>query len=122
MTYHRKKLLIRFVDDFLLITTKRTIAVQFLRDMFSGFPDYGCAINEPKTMVNFSMLAAELDAGKAATIGRCPDSEFPWCGLLIDTDSLEVAADFSKYFGCCKCLCGLFGGALIGAIKTSMIP
>ena len=50
-----KQLLLRFVDDFLFISTKRHEAKEFLKVMRNGFPEYGCSISESKTLVNFDV-------------------------------------------------------------------
>ena len=54
-------LLMRLVDDFLLITPDRSVAMNFLRTMHRGVEDYGCRINTTKTKTNFSPRRA--DAG-----------------------------------------------------------
>ncbi len=48
-------LLLRLIDDFLLITTSRDKAQCFMTMMQSGFKEYGVAVNPSKTLVNFAM-------------------------------------------------------------------
>jgi hypothetical protein len=46
-------LLIRFVDDFLYLTTSLPQAIEFVTRMHRGFPEFGCIVNKNKTLVNF---------------------------------------------------------------------
>ncbi|XP_016067684.1 PREDICTED: telomerase reverse transcriptase [Miniopterus natalensis] len=87
--------LLRLVDDFLLVTPHLTQAKAFLRTLFKGVPEYGCKANLQKTVVNFPM---EDDAmGGAAPLQLPAHCLFPWCGLLLDTQTLEVFCDYSSY-------------------------
>jgi telomerase reverse transcriptase len=79
-------LLLRLLDDFLLITTKQQHAERFLRVMHRGHPNYGVVVKTSKSLANFD---AVTDTGhcipKAASA-----SKFPYCGVYIDTTTLEV--------------------------------
>ncbi|KAL7868907.1 hypothetical protein SRHO_G00102910 [Serrasalmus rhombeus] len=88
--------LMRLVDDFLLITPKLSKAVQFLKTLLAGVPDYGCELNPQKVAVNFP-VRDELSLPEFTELPlQCL---FPWCGLLIDTSSLDVYNDYSGYTG-----------------------
>ena len=52
----RKGLLLRFVDDFLLITREPKVAKEFLTTLERGVPEYNCHINARKTSTNFDIL------------------------------------------------------------------
>ena len=52
----RKGLLLRFVDDFLLITREPEVAKEFLTTLEQGVPEYNCHINVDKTSKNFDVL------------------------------------------------------------------
>lgn len=58
-----------------------------------GIPEYGCKINLQKTVVNFPVETGAL--GGAAPLQLPPHCLFPWCGLLLDTQTLEVFCDYS---------------------------
>ncbi|XP_037385278.1 telomerase reverse transcriptase [Talpa occidentalis] len=88
-------LLLRLVDDFLLVTPYLTRAKAFLRTLVRGVPEYGCVANLQKTVVNFPVGAGEL--GAAAPLQLPAHCLFPWCGLLLDTRTLEVRCDYSSY-------------------------
>ncbi|XP_041663934.1 telomerase reverse transcriptase [Cheilinus undulatus] len=93
----KKGCLMRLVDDFLLITPDLQEAQGFLRVLLAGIPQYGLVVNPQKVVVNFQVTG---------NLGSCPDIRvlsprclFPWCGLLLDTHSLDVYKDYSSYAG-----------------------
>ncbi|XP_078056860.1 telomerase reverse transcriptase [Mustelus asterias] len=103
-------LMLRLVDDFLLVTPHLAHAKRFLGILAAGIPEYGCFISPLKTVVNFA-LDENLPGGSQAK--SLPEhSLFPWCGLLFDTQTLEVYCDYSSYantsirssltFNCCS--------------------
>ncbi|XP_024113651.1 telomerase reverse transcriptase isoform X1 [Oryzias melastigma] len=89
--------LMRLVDDFLLITPDLNQAHTFLRIFLAGVPQYGVVANPQKVVVNFQ----PSEFGDAFTDVRVLPSHclFPWCGLLLDTQSLDVYKDYSSYAG-----------------------
>nr|XP_012629578.1 telomerase reverse transcriptase isoform X1 [Microcebus murinus] len=91
----RDGLLLRLVDDFLLVTPHLAHARAFLRTLVRGVPEYGCVVNLEKTVVNFPVDAAAL--GGAACVQLPAHCLFPWCGLLLDTRTLEVFSDYSSF-------------------------
>ncbi|XP_026981240.1 telomerase reverse transcriptase isoform X3 [Sagmatias obliquidens] len=93
----RDGVLLRFVDDFLLVTPHLPRAKAFLRALVRGVPEYGCLANLQKTVVNFPVEDGGL--GGAAPLQLPAHCLFPWCGLLLDTRTLEVRCDHSSYAG-----------------------
>ncbi|KAM7231415.1 hypothetical protein CapIbe_017860 [Capra ibex] len=87
--------LLRLVDDFLLVTPHLTRATDFLRTLVRGVPEYGCQVNLRKTVVNFPVEPGAL--GGVAPLQLPAHCLFPWCGLLLDTRTLEVHGDHSSY-------------------------
>uniref|UniRef100_A0A3Q3XG37 Telomerase reverse transcriptase n=1 Tax=Mola mola TaxID=94237 RepID=A0A3Q3XG37_MOLML len=92
-----KGCLMRLVDDFLLITPNLHDAQTFLEIMLAGVPQYGLMVNPQKVVVNFQV---------SGSTGLCPGIRvlpphclFPWCGLLLDTHSLDIYKDYSSYAG-----------------------
>ena len=81
-----ESLLLRLIDDFLLITTNKTHASQFLRVMHGGVESYGVKVNPAKSLTNFE---ASVDG---SGIAHC-NTAFPYCGNLIDTTTLEITKD-----------------------------
>ncbi|CAN2389591.1 telomerase RNA reverse transcriptase activity [Pristimantis euphronides] len=89
-------LFMRLIDDFLMVTPRLEQAKQFLRTLVKGVPEYGCSISLEKTVVNFPID----DIPDNSTIKRLPAlSVFSWCGLLLDTQTLEVSCDYSRFSG-----------------------
>ncbi|XP_078123814.1 telomerase reverse transcriptase isoform X1 [Sander vitreus] len=93
----KKGCLMRLVDDFLLITPDLQEAQRFLKTLLAGVPQYGLVVNPQKVAVNFQV---------SGNMGSCPGIRvlsphclFPWCGLLLDTHSLDVYKDYSSYAG-----------------------
>jgi telomerase reverse transcriptase len=80
-------LLLRLLDDFLLITLNRQHADHFIKVMHRGHADYGVIVKSAKSSTNFE---AVTDAGQAITIANS-DGGFPYCGVSIDTTTLEVS-------------------------------
>lgn len=80
-----ESLLLRLIDDFLLITTNKNHADRFLRVMHSGVESYGLKVNPAKSLTNFE---ASVDSG----IAHCKTA-FPYCGNLINTTTLEITKD-----------------------------
>ncbi|EAW11871.1 telomerase reverse transcriptase [Aspergillus clavatus NRRL 1] len=83
-----ESVLLRLIDDFLLVTTDSSLAMRFLQVMLKGQPEYGITVNPAKSLVNF---AAAVDG---VQIPRLVDSAlFPYCGSLINTATLEIYRD-----------------------------
>lgn len=80
--------LLRLIDDFLYITTKLDAAVAFARALLSGFAEYGCTANAQKLQLNFTVPG----------VGSEPRSLLPWCGFLLDTETLELRCDYTRFF------------------------
>lgn len=83
--------LIRYIDDFLFITTDIKRAKSFMEMMHKGFIEYGAVISPTKSLVNFEMHMLEKQIDLASD-----NDLFPWCGLLIHTTNLHVLNDFTK--------------------------
>ncbi|KHN99861.1 telomerase reverse transcriptase [Metarhizium album ARSEF 1941] len=80
-------LLMRLIDDFLLITLDKSKAVRFLETMHQGVPEYGVQVSPGKTLVNFDVQINGKPVGKAGTTG------FPYCGTRINVRSLDMTKD-----------------------------
>jgi telomerase reverse transcriptase len=89
-------LLLRLVDDFLLVTTNCRRAKDFLQVMHDGLPEYGVTVNPTKTLVNFE---ASVNGMKVTRL--VGSREFPYCGNFINTRTLNITKDRErkKYIG-----------------------
>lgn len=82
-------LLLRLIDDFLLITTNRPKAVRFVEVMHAGLPEYGVTVKPEKSLVNFDVRPA----ASSPPLARCTNNVFPYCGTLISTSDLSLSKD-----------------------------
>lgn len=80
--------LMRLIDDFLYITLSRDKAEKFVKIMHEGHPEYGAFVSIDKTMVNF-----EMSVGGKKVNRLVGTSDFPYCGNLVNTKSLDVRKD-----------------------------
>ncbi|XP_072009236.1 telomerase reverse transcriptase isoform X3 [Engystomops pustulosus] len=112
------QIFMRLIDDFLLVTPHLEQAKLFLRQLTQigistitisfhpgavdlltitlaeGIPEYGCSISINKTVVNFPID----DIPGCSSVQQLPvHSLFRWCGLLLDTKTLEVFCDYSSF-------------------------
>lgn len=85
-------LLLRLIDDFLLITTSRPKAVSFAEVMHAGLPDYGVTVRPEKSLVNFDVGPTP----SSPPLPRCPTTLFPYCGTLISTTHLSLSKDRTR--------------------------
>jgi telomerase reverse transcriptase len=109
-------LLLRLLDDFLLITLDRRHAERFVRVMHQGHADYGVTVKAEKSFTNFEVVT---DAGREVPSDvEC--QAFPYCGVCIDTGSLEVSkAERSAEDGEFACVIAV-GGSCDGIADTAM--
>ena len=86
-----KGVLMRFIDDSLFVTTSEKAAVEFVRRLNNTYDEYGIKLNAQKTSVNFECNLPRVvsDAG-LPTLNPC----MPWCGVLVDTVTMEFYADY----------------------------
>lgn len=81
-------LLLRLIDDFLLITANREHAARFLEIMHAGIPSHGVEVNPDKSLVNFDVQVrgrkiAQQDSAQA----------FAYCGSTVDMRTLSLMKD-----------------------------
>ncbi|ERS98417.1 hypothetical protein HMPREF1624_05201 [Sporothrix schenckii ATCC 58251] len=81
-------LLLRLIDDFLLITVDRSKAARFIEVMQRGHPKYGVTVNPSKILVNF-----RLEIGGKPVPRLPPGLPFPYCGTTIHCSTLDLAKD-----------------------------
>lgn len=80
--------LLRLIDDSLLITTEREHAERFLQIMHKGNDRFGISIKKDKTLTNFD---CQIDGHE---VRRAPSRiSFPYCGTLISTTDLNIRKD-----------------------------
>ena len=92
---HDLHLLVRIVDDFLLISTSRETSIRFLKKLNKGIPKLGVKINSDKSRVNYPISLQDTNE----QVTRIGNDFFPWCGLLINTKTCEISLDYSRFSG-----------------------
>lgn len=96
-------LLMRFIDDFLFITTERRTAESVLLKTMKGFDDYSVTINPAKTKANFPVVVKQSHETVLLkpNVHTTDDGNtfIKWCGLLINTCNLELQGDYTRYAG-----------------------
>ncbi|XP_041482956.1 telomerase reverse transcriptase-like isoform X2 [Lytechinus variegatus] len=84
------KLMMRLIDDFLLVTPHLNKAQRFLHLLLSGVEQYGCSANPTKTLVNFDFMFNGQMVPRSTEL-------FPWCGIVFNTQTLNISNDYTKY-------------------------
>lgn len=85
-------LVMRYTDDFLLVTDRREIATEFMAKVSEGFEEYGVTFKTSKALTN-------VDNSFGVPVVSEERAMFPWIGLLIDMNNLSVFADYARLYG-----------------------
>lgn len=83
-----ESILLRLIDDFLLITTNKEHAEKFLQIMHNGIEKYGVKVNQAKSLVSFETT---VNGGQISRLAG--STAFPYCGNMIDIRTLEITKD-----------------------------
>ncbi len=96
----KESLLMRLVDDFLFITTDLKKAQEFAVTIHKDYPGIGFQVNTSKSLVNFHVKVEDIPLKMVPeTCKQLSDigmKFFPWCGLLININHLDVLIDYGK--------------------------
>lgn len=88
---NENSLMLRLIDDFLVITTDRSVAEMFMRTMHAGLPEFGVQIKADKSRTNFDM---DINGTPVARLPAVTD--FPYCGNAINTVTLDLSKDMER--------------------------
>jgi len=83
-----RSVLLRLIDDFMVISTERSVATRFLKTMHAGIPEFGVTVKLEKSRANFDVA---VQGQRIAVIAN--DKAFPYCGNAIDTRTLDISKD-----------------------------
>ncbi|KAL5543238.1 hypothetical protein UlMin_010948 [Ulmus minor] len=97
VSFDNSYMLLRFIDDFLFMSTSKQQAENFFYRLQRGFRDYNCYMNQEKFCLNFNIGHISELPPKRVCIGEDGISFIRWSGLLINCCTLEVQADYTKY-------------------------
>ncbi|XP_051152954.1 telomerase reverse transcriptase isoform X2 [Andrographis paniculata] len=92
----QQQLLLRFIDDYLFISTSRTQASMFFTRLDRGFHEYNCSMNKDKFGLNFDVENRQ-NTSKRLFVGKDGVSFLCWSGLLVNCSTLEIQADYTRY-------------------------
>jgi len=100
-------LLVRQIDDFLIISTQKRIVQKFMAAMEKGIPHLGVTINKEKSRVSHELVLSPNSSEcpqyfhtlKNSLVVKDDETFFPWCGLLINTRSCAVHVDYNRFVG-----------------------
>ncbi|MGS7457236.1 hypothetical protein, partial [Mycobacterium tuberculosis] len=81
-------ILLRLIDDFLVISAKRDAPEKFIRVMHQGFAEFGVEVKAEKSRTNF-----DVEVGGLAVASLPTETDFPYCGNAINTVTLDLSKD-----------------------------
>ncbi|CAA0808900.1 Telomerase reverse transcriptase, partial [Striga hermonthica] len=90
-------LLLRFIDDFLFISTSKKQASMFFYQLGCGVREYNCSMNEEKYGLNFDINGRQHCRSNRLHVSKDGVSYLRWSGLLVNCSTLEVQADYTRY-------------------------
>lgn len=93
----RQDLLLRFIDDFLFISTSRKQALAFCSRLERGFCEYNCHMNKEKFGLSFNVDKISPSSNRLY-IDETGNKFLRWSGLLVNCKTLEVQADYTRFF------------------------
>ena len=86
-----ESIMMRLIDDFLLITTNKAHARKFLQIMHDGVQSYGVEVNPAKSLANFELV---INGHQVPLLHD--GAAFPYCGNMINTKTLEISKDRNR--------------------------
>lgn len=90
-------MLMRFIDDFLFISTSKKQAASFFSRLERGFRGYNCHMNKKKFGANFDVEHTSDSPLNRVYVGEDGATSFlQWSGLLINCSTMEIQADYTK--------------------------
>nr|AAD54276.1 telomerase reverse transcriptase catalytic subunit [Arabidopsis thaliana] len=89
--------LLRFIDDYLFVSTSRDQASSFYHRLKHGFKDYNCFMNETKFCINFEDKEEHRCSSNRMFVGDNGVPFVRWTGLLINSRTFEVQVDYTRY-------------------------
>lgn len=90
-----ENLLMRFIDDFLFLSTSKDQAQKFFNRMRRGFRAYNCSLNKMKLGTNLDMMQSG-HLIKKIYAGEDGIPFVTWSGLLLNCHTLEIQADYTR--------------------------
>jgi hypothetical protein len=92
-------LIVRVVDDFMLVTTDYEKAAYFKQLLERGDTTLGVMINKSKTKTSHRIQHGRIARNDASLISIRGNHYFSWCGYLFNILTMEVHIDYSRFEG-----------------------
>lgn len=90
-------MLLRYIDDFLFISSSKKQAESLFSRMQRGFRGYNCYMNERKFGANFDVEQISSSPLNRVYLSEDGATSFlRWSGLLINCSTMEIQADYTK--------------------------
>lgn len=86
----------RFIDDFLFISTSKKQALAFLSRLERGFSEYNCDMNKENFGSSFDGDKIRVSSNRVY-FDENGNKFLKWSGLFINCNTLEVQADYTRY-------------------------
>lgn len=93
-----QNLLLRFIDDFIFVSTSKKQALAFLSRLERGFCEYNCNMNKEKFGVNFDGEKIRAEESTRVYFDEDGNKFLKWSGLFINCKTLEVQADYTRFY------------------------
>ena len=82
---------VRWVDDYLFVTTNLQLAQRYLSTMRFNMPHYGSVLNVDKLLINFEVTDQ--------TFGQIHGQRLSWCGFIFNLETMECSYNYIQYIG-----------------------
>ena len=89
---------VRWVDDYLFVTTQLQLAQQFLNTMRFSMPSYGGSAGNGSSQLNVDKVLINFDVADQ-TFGQIRGHKLAWCGLIFDLQTMECGYNYVQYVG-----------------------
>ena len=89
-----RSVIIRVMDDYIMISVDQSTVQHFLQRAHQRLKPFGGGVNPAKTRVNFKS-SIEIE-GCRVELRQIQDKLMPWCGYLVDTETLEVRPNMER--------------------------
>lgn len=89
-------MLLRFIDDFIFISTSKKQAQAFFSRLERGFCEYNCHMNKEKFALCFDVERISPQSNRLY-IDENGNKFLRWSGLFINCVTLEVQADYTRF-------------------------
>lgn len=105
-----ESILLRLIDDFLLISTNKAHATKFLQIMHDGIETYGVEINPAKSLANYDVIINGTHVPQLTG-----SKDFPYCGNSVNIRTLEITKDRERRKATGEPSCSSPGNAVTNA-------